>query len=283
MSAFAQELVTSVIFIGILLGLRILLIRMVRRNSEILSKEQRRWINRIKNGTIIIAFVCLAMVWAPQLQTFALSLTAFAVALVVATKEMILCLIGSLFRISTRPYKVGDWISMDGVTGEVMEINALSTRLEEIDTASNSYAFTGKRVVLPNSKLFTANVENKNFMKSFVFQDVSAVVQFTGLDPLQLAALLKEVTESRIQPLRDDGAKFARRVSRKAGIDLPDSAPSYGFRTTELGHFAFTARVFVPTQQAGAIATAIAQEFLSKVHGLRVSQEEKREEKAPAA
>lgn len=271
MSTFTQELLTSVVFIAILIGLRTLLIRMVRRNSEILSKEQRRWINRIKNSVIIIIFVCLALVWAPQLQTFALSLTAFAVALVVATKEMILCLTGSLFRISTQPYKVGDWISIDGITGEVMEINAFNTRLEELDVSSKSYQFTGKSVMMPNSKLFTSTVENQNFIKSFIFHDLSAAVQFTGMNPTELAGILKEVTESHVAPFRDDAMKFARRVSRKAGIDLPEAKPSFGFRTTDLGHFIFSARIFVPTKKADDIGVAIIQEFLARVHEIRTA------------
>ena len=92
MSSLPQELLTSVIFIAFLWSLQVLLIRMVRGKKEVLSKDQRRWINLIKNGIIVSVLLALVLIWAPQLQTFALSLTAFAVALVVATKEMILCI-----------------------------------------------------------------------------------------------------------------------------------------------------------------------------------------------
>ncbi len=278
LSSFTQEFLTSIIFVGIIIGLRTLLVRMVRRNQEILSKEQRRWINRIKNAAIIVLFICLALIWAPQLQTFALSLTAFAVALVVATKEMILCITGSLFRVSTRPYKVGDWISIDGLTGEVMEINAFSTRLEEIDVSSKSYEFTGKSVIVPNSKLFTATVENQNFNKVFVFQDVTAVVQCSDVDPKAAAEIFKNVTEASIQPFKDDAIKFARRVSRKAGIDLPDPLPSYGFRTTELGHFVFTGRIFIPTKESSDTVSSIIQEFSWRMHQVKSMKDQARQQ-----
>lgn len=269
LSSLPRELLTSVVFIAFLLTLRTLLIRMVRRKSEILSKEQRRWVNRIKNGIMVTMLVCLTMIWAPQLQTFALSLTAFAVALVIATKEMILCLTGSLFRVSTQPYKVGDWISIDGITGEVMDINAFTTRLEEIDVAGKSYEFTGKAVFLPNSKLFTAVVENQSFIKSFVFQDFSVAVQFNDQNPVELAETLKAITEKHTAASKEDASKFARRVSRKAGIDIPSAEPTFGFRTTELGHYVFTGRIFVPTRSADEIATLISQEFLASVYESR--------------
>jgi small-conductance mechanosensitive channel len=208
------------------------------------------------------------------LQTFALSLTAFAVAFVVATKEMILCLTGSLFRISTQPYKVGDWITIDGTTGEVMEINAFNTRLEELDVSSKSYQFTGKSVMMPNSKLFTSTVENQNFIKSFIFHDFWVAVQFNGMNPVELSEILQDVTNAHVAPFRDDAVKFARRVSRKAGIDLPEAKPSFGFRTTELGHYIFSGRVFVPTKKADDVGVAIVQEFLGRVHELRMAANE---------
>ncbi len=269
MSSLPQELLTSAIFIAFLWSLQVLLIRMVRGKKEVLSKDQRRWVNLIKNGIIISTLLALVLIWAPQLQTFALSLTAFAVALVVATKEMILCVTGSLLRISTQPYKVGDWVTIDGVTGEVMDINAFSTRLEEIDVIGKTYGFTGKKVTMPNSKLFTAIVENQNFIKSFIFHDISVAVQFQDMNPAELATLMEEITEKHIAPSKEDAAKFSRRVSRKAGIDIPEPEPSYGFRTSELGHYVFLTKIFVPTRHADNIGVSISKEFLTRVYELR--------------
>ena len=269
MSSLPQELLSSVIFIAFLWSLQVLLIRMVRGKKEVLSKDQRRWINLIKNGIIISTLLALVLIWAPQLQTFALSLTAFAVALVVATKEMILCITGSLLRISTQPYKVGDWVTIDGVTGEVMDINAFSTRLEEIDVAGKTYGFTGKKVTMPNSKLFTSTVENQNFIKSFIFHDISVAVQFQDMNPIELSSILEEITEQHIAPTKEDAAKFSRRVSRKAGIDIPEPEPSYGFRTSELGHYVFMTRIFVPTRHADNIGVSISKEFLARIYEMR--------------
>jgi len=207
------------------------------------------------------------MIWAPQLHTFALSLAAFAVALVVATKEMILCLTGSLLRISTRTYKVGDWITLDGIMGEVMDIDAFSTRVEEIDTKTSQ--FTGKKIIIPNSKLFTSQVENRNFAKNYIFQDVSLSVQSGDLGPTDLLEQFQLIVNRHIDPLREDAAKFTRRVARKAGIDFRDSGPTFGLRTTDLGHYVFTAKIFIPTSESDTITLSIAREFLDMAHNMR--------------
>lgn len=276
LSSLPQELLTSFIFIAFLWSSQVLLIRMVRGKKEVLSKEQRRWINLIKNGILILILLALTLIWAPQLQTFALSLTAFAVALVVATKEMILCMTGSLLRISTQPYKVGDWVTMDGITGEVVDINAFSTSIEEIDTRGKTYGFTGTKVTMPNSKLFTSTVENQNFIKSFIFHEFTIAVQFQDMNPVELSEILAEITEKHTAPSHDDAVKFSRRVSRKAGIDIPEPAPSYGFKTSDLGHYIYSLRLFVPTRQADHIGAAISQEFLARVYEIRKGREEER-------
>lgn len=269
LSTFVQELITSVVFFGLVAGLRYGFIRMVRRNHEILTKEQRRWIMQIKSGTFIMLLAGLVMIWAPQLHTFALSLAAFAVALVVATKEMILCLTGSLLRISTRTYKIGDWITIDGIMGEVMDIDAFSTRVEEIDAKSSQ--FTGKQIIIPNSKLFTAQVENKNFAKNYTFQDISLAVQSTDLGPSELLAQFQDIVMQHIEPLRADAEKFTRKVARKAGIDFKNSDPAFGLRTTDLGHYVFTAKIFIPTKDVEKITLAIAKNFLEFAHSMRQS------------
>lgn len=268
MSLFAEQLFTTIIFIAAILALRVLAIRAIRRRAEVLNKEQRRWVNRTRNGAIILIAVGLLMIWAPQLQTFALSVTAFVVAFVIATREMILCLIGSLYRVSTQPYRVGDWITIDGISGEVMEIAPFTTRVEEIDIVKSGQ-FTGKIVSIPNSKLFTAQVNTLNVLKHFTTLDISSAVQFTDLDPVPLFDLYRETVRHHIDPFYDDASAFMRRVSRKAGIDMPDPAPSFGLRTSDLGHYIFSARIVAPTAQAGEVQTRIAADFLSGVHKLR--------------
>ncbi|MBI2234496.1 MAG: mechanosensitive ion channel [Micavibrio aeruginosavorus] len=274
MSGFIQEIVTSGVFLGLIVVLRLLLIRMIRRKAEILSKEQRRWVTRVKNGTLAVTCIGLVMIWAPQLQTFALSLTAFAVALVVATKEMILCLTGSLLRVSTQSYKVGDWIIIDGVMGEVMDIDAFSTRLEEID--QKTCQFTGKSVSIPNSRLFTSQVENRNFSKTYNFQDISITVAYQDMNPVALQEAFQETVMRHINGFQAEGRRFTQRIARKKGIDLTDFTPVFGMRTSDLGHYAFTARVFLPTQESDSILLRITKEFLDLAHNMRHSEHQKK-------
>ncbi len=274
---------TSVLLIITVVVTRGFLIRRVRKDSEVLAKDQRRWIIRIKNTAAIVTLLGLVLIWAPQLHTFAISIAAFAVALVVATKEMILCLTGAIMRATSQPFKVGDWVTIDGVTGEVVDLDAFAFRLQEVDMEGKTYQFTGRTITVPNSKLFTSNLENANFFKSYIFEDVRVAVQYTDIDPGQALDVLKSIAETHFEPHRKDAVAFNKRIRRRAGIDVGSAEPVFDLTTSELGHYQFHVRFFLPTVLAAKIGSDFSTDFLTHVFQLRQNgKTDKKEEEASA-
>ncbi|KPQ25482.1 MAG: Mechanosensitive ion channel [Halomonas sp. HL-48] len=101
--------VSSVTLVAILVTLSTLAVRVIRGQKEILSDYRRAWLARIRNATFI-TLLCLALIWLNSLRAFALSIT--AVALVIATKELILCLSGTVLRIVNQSFEIGDWVKI---------------------------------------------------------------------------------------------------------------------------------------------------------------------------
>lgn len=278
----ASSLGTSLVLIAAIAILRRILIKYVRKDDEVMSKDQRRWVIRIKNASVGVMVVGLILIWAPQLHTFALSITAFAVALVVATKEMILCLTGAFMRATSSSFKVGEWITIDGITGEVVDLDAFSFRLQEVDMAGKTYQFTGRTITVPNSKLFTNSVENANFFKAYIFEDVRVAVQFTDVDPAEALIIFKEVSTKYYEPHSKDAAVFNKKIRKRAGIDVGSPDPVFDLTTSELGHYQFHGRFFLPTSLAANLGVEITSDFLSRIHKLRLKHKEDERQKAEA-
>ncbi len=279
----AGSLFTSLLLIITAIIARGFLIRYVRRDTEILDKEQRRWIIRIKNSSAVIILIGLILIWAPQLHTFAISIAAFAVALVVATKEMILCLVGAVMRATSQPFKVGEWITVDGVTGEVIDLDAFAFRLQEVDMEGKTYQFTGRTITIPNSKLFTANVENSNFFKAYIFEDVRVAVQYSDIDPAAAMDALHEIAERHFAPYREDSTTFNRKIRRRAGIDIGPAEPVFDLTTSELGHYQFHARFFLPTGIAATVGSDVSKDFLAHIHKMRLTSKTAEQDAAEEA
>ena len=234
--------------------------RGVKARGEALPPQAaRRWNANIRNALLLVAMVGLLMIWAPQLRTFALSLTAVAVAVVVATKELLLCLSGSAFRTFTRAYSIGDIIEIGEYRGEVIDINLLASRLKEIERREGSIRPLRQIVVVPHSLLFSNPVRILARADTLA-EHVFSLVFETKLD---LFSRLEEIGSVAQSAFRDALPRHAP--------DGPASARdlSVAVRTTELGRlkleFAFRSRLEAAAHTENAIASAVGSWVLSQL------------------
>jgi small-conductance mechanosensitive channel len=103
---------------------------------------------------VFVLLVGLVVIWAHELQAFAVSLVALAAALVLATKELVLCWSGAALRVGGKVYSVGDLIRIAGHRGVVLDHDIFATKLLEIGPGEASHLYTVRVTVFPNSLLF---------------------------------------------------------------------------------------------------------------------------------
>ncbi|KJF79820.1 mechanosensitive ion channel family protein [Photobacterium angustum] len=259
----AHKLLLSALIIVIISLIRRLVLTKIRGEELFLSEEQRKWMSRTKNGTFSILILLLFILWRSEINEFALSVTAIAVAIVVASKEIILCITGSIQRASSRSFRIGDWIEVGKLCGEVIEHNMMATVIQEIDLHHGQYHYTGKTATLPNSMFFTYPVKNLNFMKRYVYHNFSIVVpNFLNLYPL-LPTMVKKI-EQHCEDFIDVARRYNSMIEKHAGVDLPGSEPhihiSSGATGEQIVHF----MLFCPTEQATHLEQEIRQDFMEE-------------------
>ncbi|OLQ86392.1 mechanosensitive ion channel protein MscS [Vibrio panuliri] len=256
-----HKLVFSVLIIALISLIRRFTLSKIRGDVAFVSEEQRNWMSRTKNGSFTIMVILLFILWQSEINEFALSLTAIAVAVVVASKEIILCFTGSIQRASSRSFRIGDWIEVGKLCGEVIEHNMMATVIQEIDLYHGQYHFTGKTATLPNSMFFTYPVKNLNFMKRFVYHDFSIVVRdFVNLYPMlpELTLKIDEHCLGFIEVAR----RYNSIIERHAGVDLPGSEPHIHINSTPTGEQNIHVMIFCPTDQANHIEQLIREDFM---------------------
>lgn len=255
----ARRAVWSVLAILLIFGLRWALIAGLRRRARYLTDRQRWWISLIKNLSSGAVAVALVAIWAAEVQDAALSIAAVAVAVVIATKELWLCVTGATWRGVSGAFSVGDWIEIGGYSGEVVDENLLATVLHEIDR--DDFYMTGRVVSVPNGLLLTEPVINHGFRKRFIFHEFDIHAE-PHPNP--------EATRRRIQTALDEAAaefseiaqRYAQRIERRVGAQLRDPAPSVSIFTTELAKLIFRSTVFCPRDRADAMREAAMAAFL---------------------
>ncbi|WP_217274178.1 mechanosensitive ion channel family protein [Shewanella sp. VB17] len=260
-----HKLLLTACIIILISAIKRFIIYKIRGDVNFLSESQRKWMSRTKNGTFILLVTILFILWQTEINKFALSVTAIAIAIVVASKEIILCFTGSIQRASSKSFVIGDWIEVGALCGEVIEHNLMATMIQEIDLHHGQYHYTGKTVTFPNSTFFTHAVKNLNFMKRYVYHNITiTLVEFVNLYPLFAPLLLK--IEQHCEDFHEVARRYNNIIEKHAGVDLPGPEPHIHVSSGVTGEQHVHIMIFCPTERASHLEQLIRQDFMFAYH-----------------
>lgn len=263
-----QSIANTVILVLIAILGRIVVVRMITGRGGVLSDARRKWISVVQNSTILFLILGCIFIWSPQLSTFALSLTAFAVALVVATKEYILCVVGAIYRATSNPFAVGDVIEIQNLRGEVLTEGILTTKLQELGTGSSRFQYSGRILTIPNSVLLTHTVFNEHFRKVHLHHSFKVTVD-SAIDP---SKIVKDILP-RLSPLSKDSDLKAQKswlkIRDKFQKELPSREPKVALETNDQGKISFVITVFCTPKEASIYETDVTEFILSAVYAAK--------------
>lgn len=255
------RLVSTLSLVAVLLLLRTLLRMQVMRVPALREKERRQWLIRIRTGVLFAVLIGLTLIWAEQLRTFSLTVMAFAVAMVIALKELITCLTGSVMRFTSQSFAVGDRIEVRGVRGYVIDQSLLTTTLLEIGPGQTSQIQTGRSISIPNSLFVVEAVTNETFLDEHVFHvftiPLKADDEWRGKRD-RLLAIADEVS----RPYTEAMGRRIERLARQHGITLPDVRARVALRIPEPERLDLVVRVPAPADQRGLVEQRILRRFL---------------------
>ena len=101
---------------------------------------------------VIIALIAALAVTGVGLAQMALVASALSVGIGFGLQQIVQNFVAGVILLIERPVKVGDWVNVGGVEGDVLDIRVRATDIRSRD---------GSTVIVPNSTLITTNVENK--------------------------------------------------------------------------------------------------------------------------
>jgi len=163
-----SPLIATAVLILLVIAARIVAGRILKRRSWTSDEQRRRWVVALRNFAFMALLFGLVVIWAEQLRYVAVSLLAVAVAIILATKELLTCVTGSLLRSGARSFTIGDRIQFDDVRGEVVDLDTFSTVLLEIGPGPAAHQYTGRRITVPNSRFLDRPVFNAGPADVFV-------------------------------------------------------------------------------------------------------------------
>lgn len=195
-------------------------------------KATMRLLGRFVVQAIGVLLILLVLFGLPrQLST----IIAFAGAgLTVALKDFIVAFFGWFVLMGKHGIHVADWVEINGISGEVVEIGLLRTVLLETGNWADSGHPTGRRVTFVNSFAIEGHYFNFSTTGQWLWDSLEILVP-TGQDPYPITdAILKLVLKETEANARQAEQEW-QRATQQYGLQPFSAVPAINLRPTFQG------------------------------------------------
>lgn len=254
-----NKLLVTLLLIIVTYVTKYALVKLIRRRAKSKGKDKRDQVNTVKNLVNLLLIILLLNFWSGELQKFAFSIAAFVVAIVLATREFIQCLIGFVYLFTTRPFRIGDWIEIGSHYGEVSATDWAKLTLLEVDI--DTYSYTGKTLYLPNSLLIHNPIKNLNFMKRYVSHSFT-ITRDMSVNTFLFVDKLKQNAQQYCEHFHDVAARYSQIIELRMDVVIAGPDPSIHVATSNLGDTRTEFTIFCPTEQALDIEQKLTADFM---------------------
>ena len=232
------------------------MVKIIKRKSK---QDKRPQINMVNNIFTILMIIAIFNIWSEEIQKFAFSIAAFIVAIVLATREFIQCFIGFIYLLSSRPFRIGDWVQVGNYYGEVHSTDWAKLTLLEVD--KDNYQYTGKTLYLPNSQLITSVIKNLNFLKRYAMHHFT-IVRDDSVNPFEFIDELYERANLYCDDFKDVAIRYNQLIENRLDVSIAGPDPHIQIATSDIGDTQVFFTIFCPTEKAMEIEQKLTSDFM---------------------
>ncbi|HEY1925555.1 MAG TPA: mechanosensitive ion channel domain-containing protein [Candidatus Acidoferrum sp.] len=189
--------------------------------------ETLRGVTRVTLQVVGVLFILLVIFGPPpNLGTF---LGLAGAGLTVALKDFIVGFIGWFVLMGKNGIRLGDWVEINGVTGEVAELGMFHTVLLETGNWTDSGHPTGRRVTFTNSYAIEGHYFNFSTSGQWLWDELQVVLP-TGHDPYPIVdAMKKQVVEATAESAQKAEREW-KGAAKSADLSSLSAAPAINVR-----------------------------------------------------
>jgi len=188
--------------------------------------HQRRFLVRLSLRIVAILAILLIVFGTPSQTPTMIGLA--TAGLTVVMRDFIVAFFGWFVLIGRNGVRVGDWVEIKGVGGEVIEVGVFKTVLLEMGNWTNTGHPTGRRVSFMNGYAIEGHYFNFSTAGQWLWDELQVAVP-ANADPYAVAARIREVvereTEADAQLAEQDWERItaqygARAFAARPAVDL---------------------------------------------------------------
>jgi small-conductance mechanosensitive channel len=153
--------------------------------------------------------------------------------------------------------RLGDWVEINGVTGEVVEIGLFHTVLLETGNWTDSGHPTGRRVTFTNSYAIEGHYFNFSTSGQWLWDELQVVLP-TGEDPYPIIDAIQKRVLAETQASAKEAAQELKSAAGNRDIGLFSAEPSINLKPV-LGGVEISVRYITQANQRFQMRTKLNQ------------------------
>ena len=165
-SNYIYLIIVSLIIIFVIKGIRYVLLK-ISFKKNLNSKEKYMYNKKGSAIATTVTLILLSLVWIDYLKNFITFITFISTAITLSLKDIIFNFFSGIYIKTSKLFSLEDRIEINGLKGDVVNINKTGFDLLEIGDRVNGEQSTGRIVHVPNSIVFSYPV--KNYVKAFKY------------------------------------------------------------------------------------------------------------------
>jgi small-conductance mechanosensitive channel len=211
----------------------------------------------------LLGAALIGIFWARLLQKTSTFLGLVAAGLAIALREPLLSVAARVAVFAGRIYVVGDRIEIDKMSGDVIDIGFVYTRIMEIGNWISGDQYTGRILQFPNNKIFGAAVFN--YTKAFHYVWDEAQLAITYDSNMKAATdILLEVGNNYTREFLEGAERQVHQMQRYFAVETFELKPQVYVKVTT-NWVGLTMRYIVHPKKRRVASTYIYREIFDRI------------------
>jgi len=182
-------------------------------------------------GYILIAFLTITY-FTGKISDLTLAFGLLTAGITITLQELILSIAGSFYIFLVKVYKPGDRIEINGIKGDVIDIDSIYTTMMEIGQWVSSDNYSGRIVKLSNAFVFKGPIYNYSQDFPFVWDEFDLPIRY-GSDMDMAKSIVIDIASETLSEYVQQSIATWENIVKKYYIEDANVAPTLAITMTD--------------------------------------------------
>jgi small-conductance mechanosensitive channel len=239
-----------------------LAIRRLFHQTDRKRLHQVRVMAAVAVQVLALVFILLVLFGPPSQVSTIIGLA--TAGLTVVLRDFIVSFFGWFALMGKNGIRVGDWVEINGVSGEVIEIGLLKTVLVELGNWTDTGHPTGRQVSFSNSFAMEGHFFNFSTAGQWLWDELEVTLPAAG-DPYVTAEAIRKLVEHETEADAGQAAQDWERIMSPYGARSFSAKPAVNLRPTDVG-LKVVVRYITHAPQRYAMKSRLFQVIVELLH-----------------